>query len=51
MIHQEGIRQIAGYDGVRPIDVIGFHGITLWHKPADRYTHQMGNAQLLKKKY
>lgn len=49
MIHQEGMRQIVGYDDGRPIDVIGFHGITLWHKPADKYTHQMGDAQLLKK--
>ena len=49
MIHQEGIRQIVGYGGARPIDLIGFHGITLWHKPADRYTHQIGDAQLLKK--
>ena len=49
MFHQEGIRQIAGYGGGRPIDVIGFHGITLWHKPSDKYTHQIGNAQLLQK--
>ena len=49
MTHQEGIRQIVGYGGARPIDLIGFHGITLWHKPADRYTHQIGDAKLLKK--
>ena len=49
-IHQEGIRQIAGNVGTSPIDVIGFHGITLWHKPADRYTHQIGDAKLLKKR-
>ena len=49
MFHQEGIRQIAGYGGGRPIDVIAFHGITLWHKPSDKYTHQIGDAQLLKK--
>ena len=49
MFHQEGIRQIVGYDGSSPIDVIGFHGITLWHKPSDKYTHQIGDARLLKK--
>ena len=49
MFHQEGIREIAGYGGGRPIDVIAFHGITLWHKPSDKYTHQIGDAQLLKK--
>jgi len=49
MFHQEGIIQIVGYGGDLPIDVIGFHGITLWHKPAERYTHQIGDAKLLKK--
>ena len=49
MFHQEGMIQTVGYGGGCPIDVIGFHGITLWHKPADRYTHQIGDAQLLKK--
>jgi anhydro-N-acetylmuramic acid kinase len=49
MFHQEGMIRTVGYGGGRPIDVIGFHGITLWHKPADRYTHQIGDAKLLKK--
>jgi len=49
MFHQEGMIQTVGYGGGCPIDVIGFHGITLWHKPADRYTHQIGDAKLLKK--
>ena len=49
MIHKEGIRQIVGYGGARQIDFIGFHGITLWHKPADSYTHQIGDAKLLMK--
>ena len=49
MFHQEGMIRAIGYGGGRPIDVIGFHGITLWHKPEDRYTHQIGDAKLLKK--
>ena len=49
MFHQEGIIKAVGYGGDNPIDVIGFHGITLWHKPADTYTHQIGDAKLLKK--
>ena len=49
MFHQEGMIQTVGYGGGRSIDVIGFHGITLWHKPADGYTHQIGDAKLLKK--
>ena len=48
MFHQEGMIQTVGYGGDRPIDVIGFHGLTLWHKPADKYTHQIGDAKLLK---
>tara|TARA_Y100000590_G_scaffold268941_1_gene302015 strand:- start:7198 stop:8346 length:1149 start_codon:yes stop_codon:yes gene_type:complete len=48
-LHQKGMIQTVGYGGGNPIDVIGFHGITLWHKPIDRYTHQIGDAKLLKK--
>jgi|TARA_B100000315_G_scaffold241922_1_gene263496 anhydro-N-acetylmuramic acid kinase len=49
MFHQEGMIRTVGYGGDRPIDIIGFHGITLWHKPPDKYTHQIGDAKLLKK--
>ena len=49
MFHQEGMIRTVGYGGGRPIDIIGFHGITLWHKPPDKYTHQIGDAKLLKK--
>ena len=48
MLHQEGLIKATGYGRFNPIDIIGFHGITLWHKPADRYTHQIGDAKLLK---
>ncbi len=49
--HLEGMIQTVGRaSGVYgSIDVIGFHGITLWHKPSDKYTHQIGDAKLLKK--
>ena len=49
MFHLEGIRQIVDHGEGRPIDIIGFHGITLWHKFTDKYTHQIGDARLLKK--
>ena len=48
MAHLEGIRNFVLYKDCLPA-VIGFHGITLWHKPTDRYTHQIGDAKLLKK--
>ena len=48
MFHQEGMIKAASYGGGNPIDIIGFHGITLWHKPTDRYTHQIGDTKLLK---
>ena len=48
MFHQEGMIKAVGYGGGNPIDIIGFHGITLWHKPADSYTHQIGEAKVLK---
>ncbi len=49
--HKEGVIRIVGRGGggYGPIDVIGFHGLTLWHKPPDKYTHQIGDAKLLKK--
>ena len=52
ILHQEGLIKAAGRSGSTrgdgPIDIIGFHGITLWHKPTDRYTHQIGDTKLLK---
>ena len=47
--HQDGIKQIVDKGITSPIDLIGFHGITLWHKPEDKYTHQIGDPKLLKK--
>ena len=49
MTHLRGIRNFIINKNNLP-EIIGFHGITLWHKPADRYTHQIGDALLLKKK-
>ena len=49
LFHQEGLIRTVGDDESNKIDFIGFHGITLWHKPADKYTHQIGDAKLLKK--
>lgn len=36
---------MASYDD--GIELIGFHGHTIHHEPQNRYTHQIGNGQLL----
>ena len=48
MIHVDGIKEFILYKNRLP-EIIGFHGITLWHKPADKYTHQIGDPIQLKK--
>ncbi len=30
-----------------PVDIIGFHGHTILHEPENRYTHQIGDGQML----
>jgi len=51
LLHYEGIQTIITHVHKIPIHVIGFHGITLWHKPEDKFTHQLGDPLLLKKKF
>ena len=51
LLHYEGIQTIITHVHQIPIHVVGFHGITLWHKPEDKFTHQLGDPLLLKKKF
>ena len=51
LLHYEGIQTIITHVHKIPIHVVGFHGITLWHKPEDKFTHQLGDPFLLKKKF
>ncbi len=51
LLHYEGIQTIITHVHKIPIHVVGFHGITLWHKPEDKFTHQLGDPTLLKKKF
>ena len=51
LLHYEGIHTIITNVHKIPIHVVGFHGITLWHKPEDKFTHQLGDPLLLKKKF
>ena len=51
LLHYEGIQTIITHVHKILIHVVGFHGITLWHKPEDKFTHQLGDPLLLKKKF
>jgi len=50
LLHLDGIQTITTNIRKIPIDLVGLHGITLWHKPKDKYTHQIIDPFLLKKK-
>jgi anhydro-N-acetylmuramic acid kinase len=47
--HIEAVRRFAGEQGVdlASIDVVGFHGQTITHKPQERFTWQIGDGQAL----
>jgi anhydro-N-acetylmuramic acid kinase len=47
--HIEAVQRFAGERGVdlASIDVVGFHGQTITHKPQDRFTWQIGDGQAL----
>ena len=49
LLHNDGIQTITTQVHKTPIHVVGFHGITLWHKPEDKFTHQLGDPFLPKK--
>lgn len=46
-IVQKLLHQLNGKAG--PIDVIGFHGQTIWHQPKEGVTYQIGDGALLAK--
>lgn len=47
--HARVVRQLLQESDLRPqdIELIGFHGHTIWHRPADRRTWQIGDGNLL----
>jgi anhydro-N-acetylmuramic acid kinase len=47
--HIKGVRALLKATGreAKDIDVIGFHGQTIYHAPKDGVTHQIGNADML----
>lgn len=46
-IVQKLLRQVNGDTG--PVDVIGFHGQTIWHQPKEGVTYQIGDGAMLAK--
>ena len=49
LFHAEVAKNLLENSCLEPvdIDVIGFHGHTIFHKPAEKKTHQIGDGQLL----
>ncbi|NQV83782.1 MAG: anhydro-N-acetylmuramic acid kinase [Rhodospirillales bacterium] len=44
--HVDAVRRLISENGVNPetVDVIGFHGHTVWHRPDQGITRQIGNG-------
>lgn len=49
MEHVKGVKALLAKTGysAQDVDVIGFHGQTIYHAPKDFITHQIGDADLL----
>lgn len=47
--HAQAVKAFMAQKGLTPseIDLIGFHGQTIWHNPAERKTIQLGDGALL----
>ena len=44
LLHQEAVETLAARHDLPEIDVIGFHGHTILHRPEERRTRQIGNG-------
>ena len=49
LLHTEAVNALLDKAGMQPdqVAVIGFHGQTIWHRPEQGKTHQIGDAALL----
>ncbi|HSV30127.1 MAG TPA: anhydro-N-acetylmuramic acid kinase, partial [Candidatus Omnitrophota bacterium] len=49
LFHAEAVNRLLAENGLSPaeIDVVGFHGHTILHRPHERRTWQIGDGQLL----
>ncbi len=50
-LHAKAVAAFLKQEGLEPsaLDLIGFHGQTIWHNPAERETIQLGDGALLAK--
>jgi len=46
-LHADAVEHFLGRYSGTPIDIVGFHGHTILHRPADRRTWQIGDGALL----
>jgi anhydro-N-acetylmuramic acid kinase len=46
-LHAHAVEHFLGRYSGTPIDIVGFHGHTILHRPADRRTWQIGDGALL----
>ena len=46
-LHADAVEQFFGHHQATAIDIIGFHGHTILHRPAERRTWQLGDGALL----
>ncbi|HUY67793.1 MAG TPA: anhydro-N-acetylmuramic acid kinase [Alphaproteobacteria bacterium] len=50
VLHADIVQKFLRQGGLaRPVDLIGFHGQTIWHQPEERATIQIGDGALLAK--
>lgn len=45
--HAKAIKKFLKLFNIQHVDLIGFHGQTIWHKPEEHSTRQLGDGQLL----
>jgi anhydro-N-acetylmuramic acid kinase len=52
LAHVEAVERLLAGAGLKPetVDLLGFHGHTVFHNPAERFTWQIGDSALLAEK-
>jgi anhydro-N-acetylmuramic acid kinase len=47
LAHAEAVRELIARNGIAAVDLLGFHGHTILHRPHERRTWQIGDGALL----